>query len=379
MSTLIANIGELVTWDAEQPVATGQALIIDGGRIAWTGPDAAAPAADECFDAAGRSVVPGFVDSHTHLVFAGDRVAEFVARMSGGSYAAGIGKTVEATIAAPEAELEAAVARRVAELYWQGTTTVEIKSGYGLTPPAEERLLRIASRFTAETTYLGAHVVPVAWDADEYVRRVVGSMLEACAPYARWVDVVCDVGAFDADQARTVLAAGMARGLLPRMHANQLGYGPGVQVACELRAAAVDHCTYLTDADVAALAASGVVAGLLPAVEFSTKSPYADARRLLDAGATVALATDCNPGTSYTSSMPFVIALAVRECGMTPTEALRAATEGGARSLRRDDIGHLRVGARADLAILDAPSHTYLAYRPGVPLVRAVFRAGVPV
>ena len=380
MSTLIAGIGELVTWDDQRPIARDQALVMDAGRVVWTGPDASAPAADERVDAGGGTVIPGFVDSHTHLVFAGDRAAEFVARMAGERYeASGIRTTVDATLATSEGELEAALARRVAELHRQGTTTVEIKSGYGLTTAAEERLLRVASRFTAETTYLGAHVVPAGWDADEYVRRVVGSMLDACAPHARWVDVFCDDGAFDADQARTVLTAGIARGLLPRVHANQLGPGPGVQVACEVGAAAADHCTYLTDADVAALASSGVVAGLLPGVEFATKHPYADARRLLDAGVPVSLATDCNPGTSYTSSMPFVIALAVRECGLTPTEALRAATDGGARSLRREDVGHLRVGARADVAILDAPSHVYLAYRPGVPLVRTVFRAGVRV
>jgi len=378
MSTLIANIGELVTWDAEQPIARDQAMVVDDGHVAWIGSAAAAPAADQRIDAGGASVIPGFVDSHTHLVFAGDRSAEFEARMAGQPYAAGgIRSTVDATLAASEAELDAGVAHRVAELWAQGTTTVEIKSGYGLTTSSEERLLRVASRYTSETTYLGAHVVPDGWDADEYVRRVTGSMLDACAPYARWIDVFCEQGAFDADQARTVLAAGHARGLFPRVHANQLGPGPGVQVACEVGAAAADHCTYLSDDDVTALASSGVVAGLLPGVEFSTKHPYPDARRLLDAGVTVALATDCNPGTSYTSSMPFVIALAVRECGMTPTEALRAATEGGAKSLTREDVGHLRVGARADLVILDAPSHTYLAYRPGVPLARTVLRAGV--
>ena len=377
-STLITNIGELVTWEDERPIARNQAVVVADGHIAWQGPPSCAPAADVCVDAGGGTVIPGFVDSHTHLVFAGERREEFVARMGGGRYAAGgIRTTVAATREASLAQLEALGARRMEELVRQGTTTVEIKSGYGLSVESEERLLRVARGLTPETTFLGAHVVPEGWDAGEYVDLVTGTMLDACAPHARWVDVFCDEGAFDGDQARVVALAGRARGLVPRLHANQLRYGPGVQVACEVGAAAADHCTYLTDADVAALADSGVVAGLLPGVEFSTKQPYPSARRLLDAGVTVSLATDCNPGTSYTSSMPFCVALAVREMGMTPTEALRAATWGGGVSLRRADVGHLREGAQADLVVLDAPSHVYLAYRPGVPLVRAVIRAGV--
>jgi len=335
------------------------------------------PAADSGFDAGGRAVIPGFVDSHTHLVFAGDRSAEFVARMAGEQYAAGgIRTTVAATRAATDAALDALARRRLAEALRQGTTTIEVKSGYALDVAGEERLLRIASRITPETTYLGAHVVPEGTTAEAYVELVTGAMLARCAPHARWIDAFCETGAFDADQARTVLRAGMAVGLEPRLHANQLGHGPGVQLACELGAAAADHCTYLSDADVAALAESGVVAGLLPGVEFSTRHPYPDARRLLAAGVRVAIATDCNPGTSYTSSMPFCLALAVRELGLTPTEALHAATLGGAWSLRRADVGHLRIGARADLVLLDAPSHVHLAYRPGVPLVRQVVLAG---
>jgi imidazolonepropionase len=203
-------------------------------------------------------------------------------------------------------------------------------------------------------------------------------MLEAAAPYAKWVDVFCDRGAFDGDQARAVLTAGVKAGLQPRVHANQLAAGPGVRLAVELGAASADHCTHLTGADVDALAGSDTVATLLPGAEFSTRSPYPDARRLLDAGVTVALATDCNPGSSYTSSMAFCIALAVREMAMTPAEAVRAATLGGARALRRDDVGVLRPGARADLLLLAAPSHLHLAYRPGVPLVTAVLHDGVP-
>jgi imidazolonepropionase len=376
VSTAITGIGELVSWDAERPVRTNAALVIEDGVVAWVGDAGDVPAADELIDADGAAVIPGFVDSHTHLVFAGDRSAEFAARMAGEPYAAGgIRTTVAATRAAGAAELTRLAGARLAELRSQGTTTVEIKSGYGLDVATEELLLQVACTLTEETTYLGAHVVPAGLSASEYVELVTGEMLTRCAPHAKWVDVFCETGAFDADQARAVLTAGMAAGLAPRIHANQLGFGPGVQLACELGAAAADHCTYLSDADVSALAGTGVVAGLLPGVEFSTRHPYPDARRLLDAGVRISIATDCNPGTSYTSSMPFCIALAVREMGLTPSEALQAATLGGAASLRRPDVGHLRVGARADLVILDAPSHVHLSYRPGVPLVRQVLTA----
>ncbi|NIZ90853.1 imidazolonepropionase [Kineococcus rubinsiae] len=377
MSTLlVTGIGELTTWDEERPVRRDAALVVDAGRVAWSGDAADAPAADEALDVAGAAVVPGFVDSHAHLVFAGERSAEFEARAAGVPYAAGgIRSTVAATRAAPDAALEAGLVRLLAEMRAQGTTTVEVKSGYGLTVADEERSLRLARRHTAETTFLGAHVVPAGSEVAAYVELVTGEMLAACAPHARWVDVFCEDGAFGAAEARAVLLAGRAAGLLPRVHANQLGYGPGVQVACEVGAAAADHCTFLTDADVEALAGAGVVAGLLPGVEFSTRQPYPDARRLLDAGVTVALATDCNPGSSYTSSMPFCVAVAVREMGLTPREALWSATAGGAASLRRDDVGHLRAGAWADFAVLDAPSAVHLAYRPGVPLVRRTVRS----
>ncbi|MGW5688598.1 imidazolonepropionase [Nonomuraea sp. NPDC003754] len=353
------------------------ALVIEGERIAWVGPSSQAPACDERHDAGRRCVIPGFVDSHAHLVFAGDRTFEFNARMSGQSYTAGgIRTTVTATRAAGEAELATRAAALVAEMTAQGTTTVEIKSGYGLTVEDERRSLEIATSLTDETTFLGAHVVPAGTDADDYVRTVTGEMLRACAPYAKWVDVFCERGAFDGDQTREILQAGIKAGLLPRVHANQLTEGPGVRIAVELDAASADHCTHLSDADVDALASSDTVATLLPGAEFSTRSPYPDARRLIDAGVTVAIATDCNPGSSFTSSMPFCVALAVREMRMTPMEAVRAATYGGARALRRDDVGQLRVGARADLVVLDAPSFVHLAYRPGVPLVQQVWRAG---
>lgn len=386
-SLLVDNIGELVT----NVAGTGDggplglrrdaAVLIEDGVVAWVGPARYAPAADRRLDAEGGAVLPGFVDSHAHLVFAGDRAAEFAARMAGQPYTGGgIRTTVGATRAASDDELRATVRRLRGEALRQGTTTIEIKSGYGLTVADEVRSLRIAAEVTAETTFLGAHVVPAEYAnrPDDYVGLVCGPMLAAAAPYARWVDVFCERGAFDADHARAVLTCGQAAGLGVRVHANQLGPGPGVQLGVELGAASVDHCTHLDDADIDALANSATVATLLPGAEFSTRSPYPDARRLLDAGVTVALATDCNPGSSYTSSMPFCVALAVREMGMTPAEAVWAATAGGAAALRRDDVGRLTPGARADLIVLDAPSHLHLAYRPGVPLIRQVLHNGVP-
>ncbi|MFI7451656.1 imidazolonepropionase [Nonomuraea sp. NPDC049714] len=377
-STVIDGIGVLYTGDPEREEIEDAALVVEDGLVAWTGPAAEAPQADRRVAAEGRGVIPGFVDSHAHLVFAGDRTAEFQARMSGQAYTGGgIRTTVAATRQAGDAELATRAAALVKEMLAQGTTTVEIKSGYGLTVEDERRCLEIATALTDETTFLGAHVVPSGMDADDYVRLVAGDMLQACAPYAKWVDVFCERGAFDGDQTREILRAGIAAGLQARVHAGQLGEGPGVRIACELGAASADHCTHLTPADVDALASSGTVATLLPGAEFSTRSPYPDARRLIDAGVTVALATDCNPGSSYTSSMPFCVALAVREMRMTPLEAIRAATYGGARALRRTDVGWLRPGTRADLVVLDAPSYVHLAYRPGVPLVHQVFQAGL--
>ncbi len=388
LTTLVTGISELVTNDpaygdgSPLGLVAGAAVVVEGGAVAWVGPAAQAPAADRRRDLGGRAVVPGFVDTHAHLVFAGDRSAEFAARMSGAAYTGGgIATTVAATRAATDEELRANLARLVAEMRRQGTTTVEVKSGYGLTVEDEARALRLAREVTPETTYLGAHVVPPEFDGrrDEYVALAAGEMLAACAPYARWADVFCEPGphAFDGDEARTVLQAAARAGLELRLHGNQLTAGPGVRLGVELGAASVDHCTHLSPADVEALAASGAairaddrgtVATLLPGVEFSTRSPYPDARGLLDAGAVVALATDCNPGSCFTSSMSLCIALAVREMHLTPAEALWAATAGGAIALRRNDIGHLSPGAQADLAVLDAPSHLHLSYRPGVPI-----------
>ncbi|WP_042537797.1 imidazolonepropionase [Microbacterium sp. MEJ108Y] len=388
MSTsLITNIAELTTnvgsSDGDRfGTLVEAAVLLDGERIAWVGSANDAPDADEIVDAGGRAVIPGFVDSHSHLVFGGDRAAEFEARMAGQKYAAGgIRSTVAETRASSDDQLRARLRVFVDELLAQGTTTIEIKSGYGLSVADEERLVRLAAEVTPEVTFLGAHVVPAdyAGRADEYVDLVTGPMLDACAPHSKWIDVFCETGAFSVEQSRRVLDAGIAKGLMPRVHASQLGPGDGVRLAVELGAASVDHGTYLTDADIAALTGSDTVLTLLPGVEFSTRQPYPDARRLIDAGVTVAIACDTNPGSSFTSSMPFCIAIAVRDMGMTPAEAVWAATAGGALALRRDDVGVIAPGVRADLVLLKAPTRIHLAYRPGVPLVEQVWKDGVAV
>ena len=380
------DIGELCTadpsiGDGQMGILRDAAVVAVDGRVAWVGAAADFPDVDIAYDMAGAAVLPGFVDAHTHPVFAGDRAAEFDARMSGTAYSAGgIRTTVAATRAASDAELEANAARLATEALRQGTTTMEAKSGYGLTVHDERRSLVAAKTITDETTFLGAHVVPAEYAdrADDYVDLICGEMLDACAPHARWADVFIERGAFDIDQARRILEAAKAKGLGLRVHANQLTQGEGVRLAVELGAASVDHCTHLGDDDIEALAGSATVATLVPGAEFSTRSVYAPARRLWEAGVTVAIASDCNPGSSYTTSMPLMIALAVREMGLTPSQAVWAATAGGAASLRRDDIGVIAPGRRADLIALDAASHVHLAYRPGVPLVRSVWRAGQP-
>ncbi len=387
MTVLYTDIHELVTNDPANAdgdplgVIADAALVVDDATIAWVGRRSDAPDADERVSCADSSVIPGFVDSHTHLVFAGERSAEFAARMSGEPYGAGgIASTVAATRVADDATLVAGVERLAGELLCAGVTTFECKSGYGLTVDDEARSLRIAKTVTDETTFLGAHVVPAEFRNDRaaYIDLITGAMLQACAPHARWVDVFCDRGAFDVDEARHILECGIEAGLDARLHAGQLGPSAGIRLAVELGAASVDHCTYTTDDDVDALAAAAdtTVATLLPGAEFSTRANYPDGRRLIDAGATVALATDCNPGSSFTTSMSFCIAVAVRDMNFTPAQALWAATAGGAAALRRDDIGVLAVGRRADFLRLAAPSFIHLAYRPGVPLVRDVVRAG---
>jgi imidazolonepropionase len=404
-SVAITNIGSLVTNDESLGMVVGGAfggaaklgeltnagLIIEHGRVAWVGNSADLPDADSRVDAGGRAVIPGFVDSHAHLMFAGDRAEEFSARMEGKPYSAGgIKTTVAATRAASDDDLAANLNRLVAEMHASGITTFETKSGYGLSVEDEVRSLRIASAHTSETTFLGAHVVPAEYaergqspngrsGVDEYVALVVGDMLSGAAAHAKWIDVFCDRGAFDVDQAREILTAGTAAGLAPRIHANQLANIGAIELAVELDCASADHCTHLSERDIELLAGSNTVATLLPGAEFSTRSAYPDARRLIDAGATVALATDCNPGSSYTTSMPFCIAVAVREMHMSPAEALWSATAGGAAALRRTDVGHLGLGAAADFVILNAPSHQHLAYRPGVNLIGQTWRNGKPI
>lgn len=390
-SVAIANIGSLITndetlGDGFLGQRSGAGLVIENGKIAWIGDSGQLPDADSRVDLEGRALIPGFVDSHAHLMFAGDRSAEFAARMQGQSYSAGgIKTTVAATRAASDEQLEANLLSLVAEMHASGITTFETKSGYGLNVADEARSLAIAGKHTGETTFLGAHVVPAEFaglgdsGADEYVALVVVEMLEKATEHAKWIDVFCDRGAFSVDQAREILQAGIAKGLKPRLHANQLENIGAIALAVELDCASADHCTHLSHEDIELLAGSNTVATLLPGAEFSTRSPYPDARRLIDAGATVALATDCNPGSSFTTSMPFCMAIAVREMKMSPDEALWAATAGGAKALRRTDVGHLGIGANADFVVLNAPSHLHLTYRPGVNLIGQTWLAGKPL
>lgn len=397
---LIDNIAELTTNDDEHGGRLHDAaVVIEGDEIVWVGVASAAPAADERFDAAGRAVLPGWVDSHTHMVFAGDRTAEFEARMAGESYAAGgINVTVEATRAASDAQLEANLARLVSEARRGGTTTLETKTGYGLTVEDELRAAKLAGRHVDAVTFLGAHVVPAGQDPESYLDLVIGPMLAAVAPHVSAADVFCETGAFDEVASRRVLEAAARHGLATRVHGNQLGHGPGVRLAVSHGSLSVDHLGFLDDADVEALASSwgdgsggsrGTVATVLPACDLSTRMPLAPARRLLDAGAVLAIASNCNPGTSYTSAMGFCVATAVLQMGLTIQEAVRAATLGGATALGMDaagwrdprggaqrEVGVIRLGARADLQLLEAPSVTHLAYRPGMPLTAAVWSAG---
>ncbi|MGX1161750.1 imidazolonepropionase [Arthrobacter sp. SLBN-100] len=399
MSTLITNIAELMTQDLEHRVLKDAAVVIEGERISWIGAAADAPAADDAVDAGGRAMLPGWVDSHTHLLFAGDRTAEFEARMAGESYSAGgIAVTMNATRATSDFDLTRLALGRVAEAVSQGTTYLETKTGYGLDVEHEARCARIASTIADQVTYLGAHLVPAGQDPETYTNLVCGPMLAAVGPYVQWADVFCEHGAFDADQSRRVLVACRDAGLGLRVHGNQLGEGPGVQLAVELEAASVDHVNYLVDKDMEALAGTwagwdattgtgtrGTVATCLPACDLSTRQPLAPARELLDAGVQVALASNCNPGTSYTSSMAFCVTTAVLQMHLSVHEAVRAATYGGALALHKDTgndadgeraVGSIAVGHRADLHLLNAPSATHLAYRPGMPLTYAVWRAG---
>jgi imidazolonepropionase len=384
MTTLLRNIGELVTndpsWGDRCGILNGAAVEWADGVVTWVGSDSDAESrvdsASEILDAEGRAVIPGFVDSHTHLIFAGDRSFEFEARMAGTAYdAGGIATTVAATKDATDAELRDLIGARMAEMRSQGTTTVEIKTGYGLTVDHEVRLARIAREFTDHVTFLGAHVVPTEYlgRSDDYVDLVCGEMLDAVEPFVTALDVFCEEGAFTVEQSRRILEAGDERGLRTHIHAAQLGPSESVKMAIEIGVASVDHGTFITNADVVALAETGAVLTLLPGSDFSTRQPYPDARRFIDAGVTVALASNCNPGSSYTTSMAFCIAIAVREMRMTPSEALWSATAGGAQSLGLSTVGNLSVGSRAHIVELNAPNHIHLAYRPGVNFVRRVW------
>lgn len=384
-SFTLTNISQLVTnnsaiGDGDLGVITNAAITVTDGIVSWVGQASDADTSVPKTDVGGRALIPGFVDSHSHLMFAGDRSEEFAARMAGVPYSAGgIKVTTAATRSASDDQLRFGAQKLIVEMHESGTTTVEIKSGYGLDVATEERSVRIAAQLTDEVTYLGAHVVAPEFssDSDGYVDLVVGEMLNACAPHSSWIDVFCDRGAFTAAQSRRILEAGIAKNLKPRIHLNQLEQGDGIAMAIELDCASADHLTYLTDDDINALAASNTVAGLVPGADFSTRAPqYPRGRDLLDAGAVVALSPDCNPGSSFTTNMPLMIALAVREMHLTVNEALFAATMGGAISLRRDDVGHLSIGAKADFALLNAPSYIHLAYRPGVPLVSTTWKDG---
>jgi len=387
MTTLYTGIASLVTNNPELEAGllgelTDAAFIEQDGQIVWVGESKSAPDADTQVNLDGKSVIPGFVDSHAHLVFAGDRALEFEARLSGKEYsAAGIMTTVTATRAASDETLDENIATRAIEMYRSGITTFETKSGYGLNVADELRSLKLAVQHTEDVTFMGAHVVPEEFknNKDAYVSLVMGEMLEACTPYARWIDVFCDEGAFDYDESKAILEAGIAQGLLPRIHANQLAQGRGVELAVELGCTSADHCTHLSANDIDLLASSNTVATLLPGAEFSTRAEYPDAKRLWDAGVTVALATDCNPGSSFTTSMPFCIAIAVRDMHFTPEQALWSATMGGAKALQREDVGMLAVGKSADFVILDAPSFRHLAYRPGVDLIQETVISGTSI
>lgn len=379
MSTLYKGISSLALTGekfGDIQVIENAALAVENGKVIFAGPAHKAIACDETVDLGGKAVIPGFVDSHSHLIFAGERSEEFASRITGKPYAAGgIRTTVRATRAATDAELLANAKKLIGEFYSSGITQFEIKSGYGLDVETELRSLKIAAELTPHTTFLGAHVVPEGVERSDYLKSVTGEMLQAVKPYAKWIDVFCDQGAFSVDEAKEILEAGIAAGLKPRIHANQIANLGAVAMAVELDCASLDHATHLTAEDIAALSGSNTVVTLLPGAEFSTKSPYPDGRRLASAGITLAIATDCNPGSSFTTSMPFCIAVAVREMGLTPEQALWAATRGGAKALRTEG-GSLDVGASADFVVLDAPSHLFLSYRPGVQLVSQTYIAG---
>jgi imidazolonepropionase len=387
---LLTGIGHLTT---NVGAAIADAVVaIDGKTVSYAGSAGSAPQSEgrTVIDCEGAAVLPGFVDAHTHVVFAGDRSAEFARRLAGVSYSeiaaggGGILSTVTATRDATEDELFALASKRIWRMIAAGTTTVEIKSGYGLDPEAELRLLKVARRLgqelpvTTKTTFLGAHSVPAEFKGkrDDYVQLVIDEMLPAAAPLADYCDVFVEEGAFDVDEGRAIFDAAAVLGLGARVHAEQLTHSGGAILAASIRAASADHLDHATPEDAQALANAGVAAVLVPGASYTLRSDQAPGPMLWDAGCTVALATDCNPGTSYFESMAPIISLGVVQTGLTTDQAIWSATRGGALSLGFDELGVVTPGAPADLVVLDAPSPDHIPYRPGTNLVRQVFSSG---
>lgn len=388
----ITGIGELTT-NVGSPIRDA-VVAVENGSITYAGPASDAPdQTGERIDCGGGAVMPGFVDAHTHLVFAGDRSDEFARRLAGESYSeiaaagGGILSTVAATRVATDDELFRLAADRVWRMVRTGTTTIEIKSGYGLDARTELALLAVARRIgeelpvTVKTTFLGAHSVPIEYrdDRDGFVDLLVEEMLPAAAPLADYCDVFVEDGAFSVEEGRRIFTRAAELGMGARVHAEQLGRTGGAMLAAEIGAVSADHLDFANEEDARAMAAAGVAAVLVPGASYTLRSRQAPGSMLLEAGCTVAVATDCNPGTSYFESMVPILSLAVVEMGLTVTEALSAATFGGASSLGLHDRGTMEPGKVADLIVLDAPSARHLVYRPGADLVRRTVKSGVSV
>lgn len=397
MTFLITDIAQVVTNDETHGGLLGiildAAIAVDGDVIAWVGRETDVPDEYRSFEmqsASGSAVLPGFVDSHTHAVFAGDRSHEFAMRLDGATYeevqaaGGGIYSTVRATRRATLDELVETSLPRISRMLASGTTTIEVKTGYGLEITTEIKMLdaidRISSTLPIDIvrTFLGAHVIAPEFtdDRTSYVDLVVGEMMDAVEDRVSFVDVFCDDTAFTVRETRRIVEAAQSRGLDIRLHVEQLGHTGGAALAAEVGAVAADHLDHATDDDITALARVGTVAVLLPGVSYSMRDPAPVGRRFRDAGVKVALATDCNPGTAYIETMPFIISLASVASGLTPAESVWAGTRGGALALGLVDRGLVVPGMLADLIILDAPSYEHLAYRPDGDLVAQVIKRG---